>query len=128
MSDCPDCGRPFAKGAREYRRGGACGLELSRTEHNDTNELELSCRTVQVERLKYQLASALARAEALELAARAVVAADTYPMPGKTRFEATSEAIAKLETLLPQLPAMCAASEQFLNPESGAKGEGGGEG
>ena len=64
----------------------------------------------EIRRLNEQLSAATARASELERAARAVVTADTCPMPGKTRFEATSEAIAKLEALLPEPPAMCAAN------------------
>lgn len=54
---CPDCGRPFAAGLRSYRWGGACGLQLSRTEHNDTNELELNCATVTIALLRQKLAA-----------------------------------------------------------------------
>lgn len=47
MTDkCPDCDRPFAEGLRAYKWGGQCGIQLPRTEHNDTTELELNCCTV----------------------------------------------------------------------------------
>jgi hypothetical protein len=60
------------------------------------------------------------RVARLEAAARVVVAADTYVTPGKSRFGATTEAIGKLEALLPELPAMCAAAG-LLQPETKGK-------
>jgi hypothetical protein len=50
--------------------------------------------------------------KALVSAARGVVAADTYPTPDKTRFEATMGAIGKLEALLPQEPPACAQRDK----------------
>jgi hypothetical protein len=71
-----------------------------------------------------QLAAALAKVEELEqelehvwAAARTVVAADTYVTKGKTRFEATTEAIGKLERLLPQPEPQCAAVEYLKSRE-----------
>ena len=59
-----------------------------------------------------KLAEAERQLKALVSASRGVVAADTYPMPGKTRFEATTEAIGKLEALLPQEPPACAMNDK----------------
>jgi hypothetical protein len=74
---CPDCGRPFATGLRSFRWGGACGMQLSRTENNDTTELELSCATVALERTKglvSDMATLLAESERKLAEAEAKVA------------------------------------------------------
>jgi hypothetical protein len=88
----------------------ACGIELSGAEQIALRRAERSLAALVAQR-DTELAAMSERVAKLEQAARYVVAADTYPMIGKSRFEATTEAIAELEKLLPVPPALCARAD-----------------
>jgi len=105
-----------------------------------------NCRVITIDRLRSQLSAALARAEAAELensawralaeweaepgVYRALVAEERYESSHSYRFCAEDGKETRYGAgLTPQAAAIDLATKLgLLNPESGAKGEGGGEG
>lgn len=89
---CSGCRRPQAHTFVEYREGNMCGIELPRTECNDTDMLLLNCAEAEIDRLRSEVATLkLREADALALA-------DEMRASERRIFEQCSERVLKLET------------------------------